>query len=268
MNRWSMRIIILLLVILLAGMGTLYFQESNNLDRAISQISNLNGSVSSLKQDLTSISNDSDATAAALAGHTSAVTDTVDKVEHSVVRIDVTGDDFIGVGSGFIVSASGYVLTNDHVIENATAIVVTLLSGETFSATQVDNDEVRDVALLKLDSDRTDFPAIEMGSVNDIIVGSEVMAAGFPLGLELDGPPSFTRGIVSAIRVVDGEKYVQTDAAINPGNSGGPLVNLEGKVVGICCAEVIDPSITVENIGLAIPIDEARDFVQKTLSSK
>jgi S1-C subfamily serine protease len=201
----------------------------------------------------------------ALSSHISSIADTIDSVEHVVVRIDVTGNNFLAVGSGFIVTADGYVLTNEHVIADSTALKVTLRDDTSYSASVVGSDPSKDLALIKLKSDRTDFPAADIGSADDIVVGIEVMAAGFPLGLEMSGPVSFTRGIVSAMRIVNSQTFIQTDVTLNSGNSGGPLVTLGGKVVGICTEVVTDSTKDVEGIGLALPIDEALPFMQKTI---
>ncbi len=93
------------------------------------------------------------------------------------------------------------------------------------------------------------------------------MAVGFPIGLELSGPATFTRGIVSSIREFSGLRNIQTDAAINNGNSGGPLVNLDGKVVGICTSKVISSTGNVEGIGLALGIDEAWVLIEQALTA-
>ena len=91
------------------------------------------------------------------------------------------------------------------------------------------------------------------------------MAAGFPLGPDLPGPATFTRGIVSAIRTLDSFRYIQTDVTINPGNSGGCIVNLDGKVLGIATSGIEPPRTDTENIGLAIPVDEVTTFIQNNL---
>jgi S1-C subfamily serine protease len=177
----------------------------------------------------------------------------------AVVRIDVTGSAFKVSGSGFIVDESGYVLTNQHVIVSSTSIQVTLMTNDIYAATVVDTDKKRDIALLKITSKRTDFPTISLGTAKDAAVGDQVLAVGFPLGPELAGPASFTGGIVSAIRTIDGLAYIQTDAAINSGNSGGPLVDIQGMVVGICTAALVESN--AQGIGLAIPIADVLQFI-------
>jgi serine protease Do len=105
-----------------------------------------------------------------------------------------------------------------------------------------------------------------LGSTSDIIIGGIAVAVGFPLGPDLPGPASFSQGIVSAIRTLDGQNYVQTDVAINPGNSGGALVNRSnGKVIGITTARVLPQGQNVVGIGLAIPIDVIQTYIQNNL---
>ncbi|TFH36822.1 MAG: trypsin-like serine protease, partial [Dehalococcoidia bacterium] len=113
---------------------------------------------------------------------------------------------------------------------------------------------------------RTDLPAVMLGQVSDMVVGADVLAGGFPLGTDLAGPATFTRGIVSAVRVLsDGQKYIQTDAAINPGNSGGCLFTLQGKMIGVPSAGIEPPGEDIEGIGLAVPIDDLLGFIQNTV---
>ncbi len=125
-------------------------------------------------------------------------------------------------------------------------------------------DADRDMAVIKMLSDRTDFPYLELGSIDDVFTGEQVIAAGFPIGLELSGPATFTSGIVSTIRNIGGFTNIQTDAALNSGNSGGPLIDLDGKVLGICTGKVYSNSSgAVEGIGLAITVDEATALIQQ-----
>lgn len=201
-----------------------------------------------------------------LSGVTSAVVALVNSVEPTVVRLDVATPGSTMAGSGFIVDSRGYVLTNHHVIDQATQINVTVISGDSYNATVVASDAKRDLALLKMSTNRTGFATAVLGSSADMVVGLDVVAVGFPLGPDLPGPATFSVGIVSAIRTMHGLKYIQTDViTINPGSSGGPLVDLQGKVVGIAVAGVVPTYIDAEGIGLVIPIDEAKRFVQSGL---
>ncbi len=164
-------------------------------------------------------------------------------------------------GSGVIISRTGYVLTNKHVVEGAALVKITLMSGEKYDGIVVARDEQRDLAIVGIIADRSDFSEGVLGSSETIAVGEEVVAIGYSLGLE--GQVTVSKGIVSAIRDIDSSSYIQTDAAINPGNSGGPLVNLKGEIIGINTAKYVGEA--VEGIGLAIPIDEAKIFIQDTV---
>lgn len=157
-----------------------------------------------------------------------------------------------GVGSGFIVSADGYVMTNAHVVEDATKVIVTLPDKREFKAKIVGVDRRTDVAVVKIDGNN--LPAVKIGDVSKLRVGEWVMAIGSPFGLE----NSVTAGIVSAKQRDTGEylPFIQTDVAINPGNSGGPLINMRGEVVGIN-SQIYSRSGGYMGISFSIPIDEA-----------
>jgi len=157
-------------------------------------------------------------------------------------------------GSGVIVDRSGYILTNNHVIENAQDITVRLSDSRKLSATLVGRDPKTDLAVLKVDA-AGPLPAAELGDSERLRVGQWVIAIGNPFGLDR----TVTVGIVSAtartrVGVTTYENFIQTDASINPGNSGGPLLNLDGKVIGINTAIVA----AGQGIGFSIPINEAK----------
>jgi serine protease Do len=168
-----------------------------------------------------------------------------------------------GSGSGFIISPDGYVLTNNHVVAEATRVTVTLSDRRQFNATVVGRDPNTDVAVLRIEG--TDLPTVRLGSAEGLEVGDWVLALGYPLSLG----ETVTAGIVSAKGRSLGimqqnrdaaaplEHFIQTDAAINPGNSGGPLVNLRGEVVGINTA-IASPTGTYSGYGFAVPIQLAR----------
>jgi len=157
-----------------------------------------------------------------------------------------------GVGSGFFISADGYILTNNHVISEAVDIYVTLTDGREFKAEVIGTDERTDVALIKIDG--KDFTALKIGDSKTLKKGQWVLAIGSPFGLDATA----TAGIVSAISRDTGDylPFIQTDVAVNPGNSGGPLINLKGEVVGIN-SQIVSRSGGFMGISLAIPIDEA-----------
>ncbi len=166
-------------------------------------------------------------------------------------------------GSGFIISEDGYVLTNYHVVEGATSLMVTLTDGTEYEATMIGGDETNDVALVKINGDG--LPCVSIGNSDDLIVGDQVVAIGNPLG-ELTN--SLTVGYISAKDrevTTDGTEItmMQTDVAINSGNSGGPLFNMKGEVVGITTAKYSGASnsgATIEGIGFAIPINDVMDL--------
>jgi len=160
-----------------------------------------------------------------------------------------------GIGSGFIVSADGIVLTNAHVIDGADEVQVTLTDKREFKARVIGADRRTDVAVLKIEA--TGLPTVRIGNVDQLKVGAWVVAIGSPFGLE----NTVTAGIVSAKGRDTGafQRFIQTDVAVNPGNSGGPLINLRGEVVGINSRLLGADSETPTYIGisLAIPIDDA-----------
>lgn len=157
-----------------------------------------------------------------------------------------------GVGSGFILSADGYVMTNAHVVDGAEEVIVTLTDKREFKAKPIGADRRSDVALLKIEA--SGLPTVRLGDVSRLKVGEWVIAIGSPFGLE----NTVTAGIVSAKSRDTGEflPLIQTDVAINPGNSGGPLINMRGEVVGIN-SQIYSRSGGYQGISFAIPIDEA-----------
>jgi len=157
-----------------------------------------------------------------------------------------------GVGSGFIISADGLIMTNAHVVDGADEVLVTLTDKREFKARIIGADKRSDVALVKIEA--VGLPAIKVGDLNRLRVGEWVMAIGSPFGLE----NTVTAGIVSAKQRDTGDflPFIQTDVAINPGNSGGPLINMRGEVVGIN-SQIYSRSGGFMGISFAIPIDEA-----------
>jgi serine protease Do len=157
-----------------------------------------------------------------------------------------------GVGSGFILTADGFIMTNAHVVDGADEVIVTLTDKREFKAKIIGTDKRSDVAVVKIEA--TGLPAVKVGDVGRLRVGEWVMAIGSPFGLE----NSVTAGIVSAKQRDTGDylPFIQTDVAINPGNSGGPLINMRGEVVGIN-SQIYSRSGGFMGISFAIPMDEA-----------
>lgn len=168
-----------------------------------------------------------------------------------------------GSGSGVIYSKDGLIATNNHVVEGAQEIVVSLPDGKTYSGKVLGTDPTTDLAVVKIEANE-DLPVAEFGDSDSLMVGEPAIAIGNPLGMEFRG--SVTAGVISALnRSIDmGErkfKLIQTDAAINPGNSGGALVNADGQVIGINSAKIA--ATGVEGIGFAIPINEAKPILKE-----
>ena len=157
-----------------------------------------------------------------------------------------------GVGSGFILTADGLIMTNAHVVEGADEVLVTLTDEREFKAKIIGSDKRTDVAVVKIEA--TGLPAIKVGDVSRLKVGEWVMAIGSPFGLK----NTVTAGIVSAKQRDTGDylPFIQTDVAINPGNSGGPLINMRGEVVGVN-SQIYSRSGGFMGISFAIPMDEA-----------
>jgi len=180
------------------------------------------------------------------------------------------------LGSGYIVSPDGYIITNDHVAGSASEIVVTLTNGKQYNAKTIGTDPVSDICLLKIENDKQDkgekFPCIPLGNSDDAIIGEWVIALGNPFGLfEINDKPTVTVGVISAMGMnldpIQNRYYLnmlQTDAAINGGNSGGPLVNSIGEVIGmntiIYTAGGNSGSI---GLGFAIPINKVKRIMEE-----
>lgn len=179
-----------------------------------------------------------------------------------------------GIGSGFIYDASGYIMTNHHVVEGASEVKVILMSGETIDATIIGSDEYADIAVIKIDPKYITKVA-KLGSSVDTKVGDTVFTIGSPVSSDYKG--TVTRGILSGkdrmveVSVSSNSRdwimnVMQTDAAINPGNSGGPLCNINGDVIGINSMKLVESQI--EGIGFAIPIEYALEYAKTIVSGE
>ena len=200
------------------------------------------------------------------------VTEAVERLSESVVSIDsvrVTRDFRYGLvpiegkGSGLIIDRKGYVITNNHVIDEATRVQIHLKDGRTFLGEVVGSDSSTDIAVIKVDADN--LPAASLGDSEKLKVGQIALAIGNTLGLQ--GGPTVSMGVVSALgRPLPGtdfifEGLIQTDTAINPGNSGGPLADIGGNVIGMNTAMIP----FAQGVGFAIPVNTMRWVVQQIL---
>ncbi len=179
------------------------------------------------------------------------VADVVENALPSVARI-VTGG---GTGTGFVINESGLLVTNKHVVEGYSSVSVEMATGSEYRGSVTETHPTLDLAYIKVNSTQT-FTPIAVGDSDEVRVGAEVIAIGFPLGSALGDEPTVSRGIISAKR--DGR--LQTDASLNPGNSGGPLLDMFGQAVGVVVSRVVetDSGRPITGIGFAIPINEVR----------
>lgn len=196
----------------------------------------------------------------------------VDKVSKSVVNIAsvrMLQDQLFrvfpveGVGSGVVIDEKGYILTNNHVIDDAERLKVTMTDGRVLRGRVVGSDEATDLAVIKVEAEQP-LPAAELGNSDDLKAGQIVLAIGNPFGLT--GGPAVTAGIVSSLnRSIQARsgvlELIQTDAAINPGNSGGPLVNTKGQVVAINTANMP----YAQGIGFAVPVNTAKAILKELI---
>ena len=254
------------------GFGGAYLANSlNNTNPGENQTSSNFGSVSDsnntvLYQSVLRTSSENNA------ADKMSVEDLVVNVKHSVVEITTETvsrsgrmGQFVstGAGSGVIISTDGYIVTNNHVVDNARTIKVRLSNEREYEASLIGTDSKTDLAVIKIDAN--DLQAAILGHSSTLLVGQTAIAIGNPLG-ELGG--TVTSGIISALDreiTIDGEtmSLLQTDTAINPGNSGGGLFNLYGELVGVVNAK--SSGSEIEGLGFAIPVDTARNVVEQLI---
>jgi len=180
-----------------------------------------------------------------------------------------------GLGSGVIIDKEGYILTNEHVVGDASEIKVKLADGREFTAELKGSDMRTDLAVIKINAQN--LPVAALGDSDNLKIGAWVVAIGNPFGFAIENPePTVTCGVVSALhrtlpmlgrRTRNYDDLVQTDAAINPGNSGGPLVNLKGEVVGINTA-IITTTGGYQGLGFAIPVNKAKKILQRLVKGE
>ena len=247
MRERIINIVIILVVLVLGVTGTLYFVNND---------SNNNGVLENRNVNITS--NDS-------------ISESINKVYDSVVVVNnYQNGRLTGYGSGFVYKKEGnygYVLTNNHVVEDASEIKLTLSNGEEVDAEVLGTDSYMDIAVLRMDGDAV-LQVAQIGDSTEAKLGDTIFTVGTPVSTEYAG--TVTKGIISGenreITVTDnGTSYmmeaIQIDASINPGNSGGPLANINGEVIGINSVKLVESSI--EGMGFAIPIEVAMSQIDK-----
>lgn len=247
MRERIINIVVIIIVLALGVTGTLYFVNNDS-----------NNNESLVKKNVNITSNDS-------------ISESIDKVYDSVVVVsNYQNGRLTGYGSGFVYKKDdnyGYIMTNNHVVEDATEVKLTLSSGEEVDAEVLGTDSYMDVAVLRMDGDKV-LQVAEIGDSTESKLGDTVFTVGTPVSTEYAG--TVTKGIISGenreITVTNnGSEYmmeaIQIDASINPGNSGGPLVNINGEVIGVNSVKLVESSI--EGMGFAIPIEVAMSQVEK-----
>jgi S1-C subfamily serine protease len=239
------------LVFSIVGLASLLFQQNNT------RIVDVNNTNSSLTPGITSTL---EPTSVLHEGYQASTAQLAEMIFPSLVRIYATVPGMVAVGSGFIIHESGFVITNQHLINGSSAIKVTLASGDSYAASVIDDDASRDLALIKITSTRTDLP-VKIGSVSRALVGDALLIAAFPLELENSAPAAFTPGMVSDISTIEGLTYLQTDVSIDPGIRGGPVINLQGRLIGICVSAVTDPVVNLPGPRLIISSGEFLRFI-------
>jgi S1-C subfamily serine protease len=195
------------------------------------------------------------------------------KVRPAVVEVNVTTDQGGAIGSGVIIDSRGYIVTNNHVVDGAQSMIVTLYDGTNLPAQLVGTDPTDDLAVIQITPPSKGLTVATIGDSSKLAVGQDVMVIGNPLGIT----QTVTNGIVSALgrSVSEGQggatipDAIQTDAAINPGNSGGALVDMQGNLIGIPTLTAIDPEFNTpaSGVGFAIPSNRVSTVVPQIIST-
>ena len=183
----------------------------------------------------------------------SSLADLIESIQAGAVQITTSS----GSASGFIITADGLVITNEHVVSGESSVGVWLTNGRRYDAEVLEQDATSDLALLQIYGGGS-FGAIVVGNPDNVRMGNEVLALGFPIADTIGTNLTVTRGIISSTRIENGVELLQTDASLNPGNSGGPLVNLDGEVIGVNSSRIeeTDSGRPVTNIGFAVSVSE------------
>ncbi|MDO8627142.1 MAG: trypsin-like peptidase domain-containing protein [Candidatus Diapherotrites archaeon] len=226
-----------------SDVGSLFDKTSKLDDSLATAVSSLEDSISVLD---TKSSEGISSLGTKLESELSISSDTVQKALQSTVQVKAISVGQPSIGSGAIITSDGYIITNNHVIENATIFEIKLSNSKVFNARRVSSTPNPDLALLKIDGNFT--PMYFEQDMNTVKAGNETAALGSPSGLDF----TVTKGIISsALRFIDGKKYIQIDTPVNPGNSGGPIINKQGRIIGIVTSKFIGQNL--EGLGFAIP---------------
>ena len=285
---WAYPLLVILLVAGMAGNGVLYASLSSALNKDNAQIASLQSSVSNLQNSLTSLQgdvqilNDSVSTLlqpggvppAPAAGSAVDFSHAAEVMEPSVVVIqDEVQSSILGIityteqqaGTGWIIDSDGVIVTNNHVVQGANSVSVTLADGRNYPAVYVQGDAATDLAVIKINAQN--LPVAPIGDSTALKVGQQVAAVGNALNLGISLVGGWVSRLDTSITFSDGTTLtdmIETDAAINPGNSGGPLVNASGQVVGIANSKLVETGVS--GIGYAISISTALPTINHLIS--
>jgi len=254
---WVIVVVMMVINVGVLTYTTIYGDNDSNLSMLETELENLRFQLSSAQQEIDSLKEEIRIIDIGEDAPNIGVIEIYNQTRNSVVLISVTSPTGAGTGSGWVYDADGHIITNNHVVEDATSIQVTFQTGNILEAELIGRDPYSDMAVIKVEAPQGLLHPLEVGISSELLVGETAIAIGNPFGLA----NTMTVGVISAIgRQMDATggyvivDVIQTDAAINPGNSGGPLLNLQGEVIGMNTA-IISRSADFSGIGFAIPSD-------------
>ena len=254
---WVIVVVMMVINVGVLTYTTIYGDNDSNLSMLETELENLRFQLSSAQQEIDSLKEEIRIIDIGENAPNIGVIEIYNQTRNSVVLISVTSPTGAGTGSGWVYDADGHIITNNHVVEDATSIQVTFQTGNILEAELIGRDPYSDMAVIKVEAPQGLLHPLEVGISSELLVGETAIAIGNPFGLA----NTMTVGVISAIgRQMDATggyvivDVIQTDAAINPGNSGGPLLNLQGEVIGMNTA-IISRSADFSGIGFAIPSD-------------
>ena len=254
---WVIVVVMMVINVGVLTYTTIYGDNDSNLSMLETELENLRFQLSSAQQEIDSLKEEIRIIDIGEDAPNIGVIEIYNQTRNSVVLISVTSPTGAGTGSGWVYDSDGHIITNNHVVEDATSIQVTFQTGNILEAELIGRDPYSDMAVIKVEAPQGLLHPLEVGISSELLVGETAIAIGNPFGLA----NTMTVGVISAIgRQMDATggyvivDVIQTDAAINPGNSGGPLLNLQGEVIGMNTA-IISRSADFSGIGFAIPSD-------------